>query len=172
MPVSSRDRPRHGFTVVELLIVVVILGILVVIAVPQLKGSAEDARATSLHSNLAVLRKSVEYYKSQHNGRFPGYPPAGGAPTASEFVNQSTLATSVDGATSMHATAEFNRGPYIKEMIPYNPINGLNTVLIVEDGVTFPPANDATGWIFKPEVGKIRANSIGTAPSGTLYYDF
>src|SRR5688500_9573513 len=163
---------QSAFTLVELLLVVVILGILAAVAIPQFADSSQEARASSLQSNLAVMRSAVEYYRSNHSGKYPGYPSAGGSPTAVITADQLTQASQANGATAAPGTAGYGFGPYIRERLPENPINGLNTVLIVADGAAFPAADDSTGWIYQPQIGKVRANSTGTAPSGRNYYDF
>ena len=76
-----------------------------------------------------------------------GYPAAGGAPTAAETANQLTLASKADGTTSEPGTAGFGYGPYIREALPENPINGLATVLVVADSDSFKAADNTTGWI-------------------------
>ena len=167
-----RTHPQAAFTLVELLLVVVILGILAAVAIPQFSDSSNEARASSLQSNLAVMRQAIEYYRTNHNGKYPGYPAAGGAPTAVEASNQLTLASRADGSTAAPGTAGFGFGPYLREAVPANPINGLATILIVADGDTFKAADDSTGWIYQPLTGRLRANSTGNAPSGKAYYDF
>lgn len=82
------------------------------------------------------------------------------------------MASRPDGSTAAPGTAGYGLGPYVRERLPDNPINGLNTVLIVADAAAFPAADDSTGWIFQPQTGRLRANSTGTAPSGRNYYDF
>ncbi len=165
-------KAESAFTLVELLIVVVILGILAAVAIPQFSDSTEEARASNLQSNLAVMRNAIEFYRTNHRGKYPGYPSGGGAPTASDATNQLTLASQATGATAAPGTAGYDYGPYIREQLPENPINGLNTILIVADAAAFPAADDSTGWIFHPKTGRLRANSTGTAPSGKNYYDF
>jgi len=167
-----QKHPESAFTLVELLLVVVILGILAAVAIPQFSDSSTEAKAASLQSNLAVLRQAIEYYRTNHNGKYPGYPSAGGAPTAGETANQLTLASKADGATAEPGTAGYGYGPYIRTALPENPLNGLNTVLIVADGDTFKAADSSTGWTYQPQTGRIRANSTGNAPSGKAYYDF
>ncbi len=167
----STARPS-GFTLIELLLVVVILGILAAVAIPQLADSSQEARASSLQTNLAVFRNAVEYYRTNHLGKYPGYPVGGGTPTSTLANDQLILASKADGSTAAPGTATFGFGPYIRERVPENPINGLNTIQIVLDGAAFPPADDSTGWIYQPQLGKVRANSTGTAPSGRNYYDF
>jgi prepilin-type N-terminal cleavage/methylation domain-containing protein len=169
----SDQRNTRGFTLVELLIVVVILGILAAIAIPQFANSSRDAQLTSLQTNLTVMRGVVDYYRLQHSSKYPGYPPEGGSPDPAVFVAQLTLASKSDGSTAPPGTAGFDLGPYLKEALPVNPINGLSTVKVLDDATAFPTAADgATGWIFKPLTGKLRANSTGSTPSGTAYFDF
>lgn len=167
-----RTHPQAAFTLVELLLVVVILGILAAVAIPQFSDSSTEARASSLQSNLAVMRQAIEYYRTNHNGKYPGYPSGGGAPTATDATKQLTLASKADGSTADPGTAGFGFGPYLRESVPENPINGLATILIVADADTFKAADDTTGWIYQPLTGRLRANSTGSAPSGKAYYDF
>jgi general secretion pathway protein G len=62
---------RRGFTLVELMIVVVILGILAAIVVPQFTEASSDAQQNSLTSNLRVIRGQIELYKMQHLSTYP-----------------------------------------------------------------------------------------------------
>jgi len=163
---------QFGFTLVELLIVVVILGILAAVAIPQFADSTEEARASNLQTNLAVVRNSIEFYRTNHRGKYPGYPVGGGTPTEALTVAQLTLASKADGSTAAPGTAGFDYGPYVRENIPENPINGLATLTVVADAAAFPAADDTTGWIYQPKTGKLRANSTAKAPSGKNYYDF
>jgi prepilin-type N-terminal cleavage/methylation domain-containing protein len=163
---------QAGFTLVELLIVVVILGILAAVAIPQFSDSVEEARVSNLQSNLAVLRNSLEFYRTNHRGKYPGYPSGGGSPTSAAALDQLTLSSKSDGSTAAVGTAGFDYGPYIREQMPENPVNGLATIKIVLDADAFPVADDTTGWTYQPKTGRIRANSTGTAPSGKNYSDF
>jgi general secretion pathway protein G len=106
-----RTPSESAFTLVELLIVVVILGILAAVAIPQFSDSTEEARATNLQSNLAVMRNSIEFYRTNHRGKYPGYPSGGGAPTAAEATNQLIQASQANGATAAPGTAGYDYGP-------------------------------------------------------------
>lgn len=163
---------KAGFTLVELLIVVVILAILAAVAIPQFTSSAEDAKASALQANLGVLRNSMELYKLQHSGKYPGYPNGAGDPTSALYTSQMLTASKADNSTAAVGTAGFPYGPYIKETLPANPVNGLNTVKVLIDATAFPGTpDDTTGWIYKPAIGKIRPNVTGVSPSGTNWFD-
>lgn len=63
-------KTRKGFTLVEILIVVVILGILAAIVIPQFSNASEEAKTSSLASNLQSLRSQIELYKIKE-GAYP-----------------------------------------------------------------------------------------------------
>ena len=66
-----RARVRKAFTLVEILIVVVILGILAAIVVPQFTSATQDAMAGNLQDQLTTLNNQLELYKARNNGRLP-----------------------------------------------------------------------------------------------------
>src|SRR5229473_8587221 len=69
---QSRTKSRQaGFTLVEILIVVIILGILAAIVIPQFTNASQDARKSSLVSQLQTLRSQIELYKLQHGDAIP-----------------------------------------------------------------------------------------------------
>jgi len=53
---------KKGFTLVEVLIVVIIIGILAAIAMPQYVGTIEKARSAEATSNVGALRSSMDRY--------------------------------------------------------------------------------------------------------------
>ena len=61
-----------GFTLIEILIVVIILGVLAMIIVPQINVSSGEARLNTLKTNLKTVRKAIELYYHQHNNTYPG----------------------------------------------------------------------------------------------------
>src|SRR5882724_8932128 len=62
---------KTGFTLVEILIVVIILGILAAIVIPQFTNASQDARESALLSQLQTLRSQIELYKLQHFDKLP-----------------------------------------------------------------------------------------------------
>src|SRR4051812_26875340 len=84
----ARDR-QSGFTLIEVLIVVVIMAVLAATIIPQFSSSATDAKESSAKFNLHSLRSQIELYKIHHNGLLP----------SALIVNQLTLGSDVTGAT-------------------------------------------------------------------------
>jgi general secretion pathway protein G len=153
---SLARRTQRGFTLVELLIVVIILGILAAVVIPQFNTISADAKESSLVSNLNTVRQAISLYRVQHMETYPGQ---GGW---SEFVTQLTTATNQDGTTGT------KYGPYLRTTFPVNPFTTTATGLTVATMPTSPTG--ATGWIYCTNSGEIRANNTGNAPSGAAYF--
>ena len=109
-------RKSHGFTLVEILIVVIILGILAAIVIPQFTNASNDARNSSVASTLQTLRGQIELFKIQH----ADVPPAA---TALAVV----LAGKTNTQDTTQAVATGTLGPYVQSF-PTNPANGWSTV--------------------------------------------
>ena len=62
---------RRGFTLVEILIVVVILGILASVVVPQFSNATNEAMAGNIKSQLRSLQNQIDLYISRNNGTHP-----------------------------------------------------------------------------------------------------
>ena len=66
-----RNTLRAGFTLVEILIVVVILGILAAIVVPQFTNATMDAQAGNLKAQLVSLQSQIELYRAKNQSLHP-----------------------------------------------------------------------------------------------------
>jgi general secretion pathway protein G len=157
-----RNRQRRGFTLVEVLIVVVILGILAATVLPQFTSADNDARESALIQNLQVLRSQIQLYQFEHNGKFP----ADGETDGTKVADALLLSSSADGTTGDPGTLPY--GPYIIGQLPANPYTGARDVRIVTDVAAATPDDDTTeGWIYNPATGRIKANSTALAGDGT-----
>ncbi len=137
------NRRNKAFTLVEILIVVIILGILAAIVIPQFTEASSDARESALSSDLQTVRSQLELYKVQHLDK---YPDDGGADGAT-FVNRLTSKTKQDGTVD----AGGSYGPYL-QTFPTNPFNDLATVEIeAGDGNL---GGGSHGWHFNSTTGR------------------
>ena len=136
-------RAKRGFTLVEILIVVVILGILAAVVIPQFTDASTTAKTSSLKTDLQTVRSQIQLYKVQHNDALPG------AGTAS-FTVAMTATTDVAGAAASSGTTY---GPYLQQ-IPTNSFDNSNTIT---EGTIAPPGTGA-GWYFNTSSGAFNAN--------------
>ena len=136
---------RNAFTLVELLIVVIILGILAAVVIPQFTDASSDARMSSLATNLQTIRGQIDLYRLQHNNTYP---------TLAGFVNQMSSKTDVDGTVNA-ASGKF--GPYLQR-IPTNPF----TVGGTGNDVTAGAAAANNAWNYVETTGVFTANDAGT----------
>lgn len=58
---------RKGFTLLELLIVVIVIGILATIAIPQFLSSIEKARVAKAKNALGLLSHAMKMYRAEHD---------------------------------------------------------------------------------------------------------
>jgi len=142
-------KAKGGFTLVEILIVVVILGILAAIVIPQFTEASSEAKLSSLCTDLQSVRSQIELYKVQHNDNFPGV--ADGTHTAGlGFQNSLIEGSNLFGETGT------DYGPYLQKF-PTNQFNDLDTVEI-EAGVAALGGGNC-GWHYDTDTGAFHADS-------------
>lgn len=141
---TRRATIRNAFTLVELLIIVIILGILAAVVIPQFSDASTDARLSSLMTNLQTIRGQIDLYKLQHNGSYPAL---------ATFVDQMTKKTNADG--TVNASGKY--GPYVQR-IPNNPF----TVGGTGNDVTNTAAAANKAWNYNETTGEFKANDGGT----------
>src|SRR5262245_21142464 len=66
------NKPK-AFTLIEILIVVVILGILAAIVIPQFTKASEDAQVGNVETQLQNIRSQIELYRVKNNGQYPDF---------------------------------------------------------------------------------------------------
>jgi general secretion pathway protein G len=139
----THTRTHKGFTLVEILIVVVILGILAAIVIPQFTNASESAKAGSMVSQLQTIRSQLELAQFNHGGIYPDL--SGG-------WTYMTTATDPFSTTAGAYTASDNDGdevgPYLQQA-PVNPFMRSSTV-----GAA---AADGVGWVYSQSTGQITA---------------
>jgi general secretion pathway protein G len=171
---SPTTMTHKAFTLIEILIVVVILGILATVVIPQFSNAGKEARENTLKDELRYLRIQIAVFKAQHRDCPPGYPNGDrtAAPTEAAFLAQMSKNTSEDCRTNDGATSVYKFGPYLSKM-PTNPISGLAAIKFVADADDLPAPDDTTyGWIYKPKTQQIIANSTGNDGNATPYVSY
>jgi general secretion pathway protein G len=145
---TARRTIKKGFTLIEILIVVIILGILAAIVIPQFTSASTEARQGNLKSQLQTLRSQIALYKLQHRDIAPSQ-------TSATFWNQLTQFSDDAGNVNAAKTAVFKYGPYYEAPV-VNPLTNSSTV-----GAAAGEAN--MGWAYDAATGKIKAMNSVTA---------
>ncbi len=152
-----RTRVSKAFTLVEILIVVVILGILAAIVIPQFTSASEEAQVGNIQTQLSTIRGQIELFRVRNNGRAPNLD-----------SNNTPFYELLCGRGNTHGLPETNlddveQEPYLKKA-PVNPRNKLDTVSVedsAEAARDAAAAGDAVslavGWFYDPNSGSIYA---------------
>ena len=164
---------RKGFTLIEILIVVIILGILAAIVIPQFTNASKEAKHSSLVTQVQSMRSQIALFKLQHNDYLPGQLAlvgSGGTFSQTDFWNQLTLFTDVTGATNATKTAQYDKGPYMQS-IPKNPLCPTQAAADdVEEAVMAAgvpsPATAVVGFIYDYGAGAGSGKIWGTDTDG------
>lgn len=143
---SYAHSSRRAFSLLELVIVVVILGILAAIAVPRMSRSATNAADNAVAANLAILRNAVDLFSTEHGG---AYPSVGNLPNA--LTQYSDVAGTTFGAAKDTGTGVIY-GPYVRDIppLPVGANKGKNTFTATLGG--------SFGWVYDASTGKITPN--------------
>lgn len=136
------NKKRSGFTLIEVLIVVVIMAVLAATIIPQFTTSTKDAEDSQIDFNLHTLRSQIELYKVQHQGSYPAI---------TNNLEALTVKTNADGTTTGTPTI----GPYLVE-VPVNGRTGSATVSASTTGTE----KTGGGWLYDATTGKIWADSV------------
>ena len=157
---------RGGFTLVEVLTVVVLLGILAVIVIPRFVGATDDSQEVLLTTDLAIARRQIALYIAAH-GKGPHLDEVGGV-RADEIGERMTGRTDPDGRLNASGAC----GPYLVRW-PANPFCDEAVARDVLVGLARrPPRNGKTGWYYSTATCILSVNSRqggeSTDPEGPL----
>lgn len=160
-------KSEQGFSLVELLIVIGIIGILSTIVIMNMRGSEQGAKESKLKANLALIRESLVAYHSDHGF----YPCTSGdwnnAGNVTRFKQQLTWFTSETGQVSQTRTTTYRFGPYLQEF-PENPfyegaatlatsvtIDRTNDRILEALQTAIASGNGNYGWYYEAKSGNV-----------------
>jgi len=147
-------RRTQGFTLIEILIVVIILGILAAIVIPQFSNATTASKTSGVQTTAQSLRGAVQLYYYQHNDTLP---------TATSFWTLMMTTTDANGNPYSSATSTTGPfGPYMQSI----PTNGLNSSSVVIDANVAPGGLTAStcGWEYDYNGGVGSGTVHGTGP--------
>ena len=152
-----RNRVSKAFTLVEILIVVVILGILAAIVIPQFTNASQDAQRGNIQTQLQSIRNQIELYRVKNNGVSPVLVGTGGpagtafsqlmTPPAGQQPYMRNLPGNPRVTTSANATA-CATGTYASN-------TALNDAAKAMD-----PSTATVGWIYDQVSGRFAATGF------------
>ncbi len=141
---------RRGFTPVELVVVVLILGIIAAVAAPRMFDTASMAKDNGLRQTLSVVRDAIELFRAQ-NGALPG-------------------------ADGTRATFKSDLAPYLRGSFPAGPVGpaeGDSRVFMSDSGAMNGSPNPSKAWKYQYPTGEFIFNYNGMSTDGvTNYGDF
>jgi general secretion pathway protein G len=144
-------RKQKGFTLIELVVVVMILGILAAVAAPKLLNTSSTAADNGLRQTLGVVRDAVERYAAEHAGQLPG-----------------------DAGTEADLKADIK--PYLRGEFPKCPVAGGNDLVKITPTAGAiageATATPAKSWHYNSGDGQFICNSqTPTKSDDSIMYD-
>src|SRR4051794_41127702 len=139
-------RKHKGFTLIELVVVVMILGILAAVAAPKLLGTSSTASDNGLKETLGVVRDAIERYAAENGGKLPG----------------TTVAT--------EAGLKADLLPYLR-VFPKSPLTSTSTVKIATAAGTMTPGGGEAWQYNKVDGGFICNSGANTKSDASVTYD-
>ena len=163
-------RRNRAFTLIEILIVVMILGILAAIVIPQFTNATGEAKKGSLVTQVQSLRSQIALFRLEHNDMIPGAAPllgAGATFNSDTFWNQMTQYSDPTGAVSTAKTTQYDKGPYM-QVVPKNPLCGgtPTQAATVEATINGAAATNLVGFIYDYQGGSGSGKIWGTNTDG------
>ncbi len=169
---------RRGFTLVELVLVVVIISVIAAIAIPRLTFGRERTVELNLKMSLRNLRQAIDMYAAEHGGNYPAqtgggdavFPPGG----SGTIMAHLTWSSNVEGEVVEFRDDAHPYGPYL-DKIPVNPVlDEKEDAIYCSENFGTPGMAPGFGWEYETLTGRIRANvlSFEVGSNGVPYFEW
>ena len=147
------DKNRAGFSLVELVVVVLILGILSAIAAPRFLDTSQTATDNGVRQTLSVIRTAIDTFAAKNGGALPG-------------------------GDGLQETFKADLGEYLRgDEFPICPVDAAryNEVRMMDSNDSTPPGAGGTvgthSWVYNYETGDFHINSQDLSADGVTTYD-
>ncbi len=132
-----------AFSLLELVLVIVILGVIAAIAVPRLSRAGSGAAESALAASLDILQSAVDRYEAEHLGQLPD---------PNRVMDQLLLYSNEAGDVVKQPGPQHVFGPYLRKLpvLPLGPNAGAS--------VLSDTAGPDVGWIYQPQSGRVYPN--------------
>jgi prepilin-type N-terminal cleavage/methylation domain-containing protein len=142
-----------GFTLIELVVVVMIFGIIAAIAAPRLMSTSGQASDGAVRQSLDVIRNSIDTFAAQHAGALPG-------------------------ADGQEATFKSDISAYLRGAgIPKCPVGAAKNDAVrmmagsASVASTISGTDTTQSWVYHYETGDFNVNSAETSADRSTTYD-
>ncbi len=139
------NRKSKGFTLIEMLIVIVVIAILALIVIPRLLGAGRKAKEATLRGDLHQLRNAVQQFEAD----------CGDYPASLDDLQGTGPAAGSSGGTGIALDVTAWQGPYLRTPdgnLPKDPFT-----------------DSSTSWSYTASTGDIASGSTLTAINGEAY---
>ena len=137
------NRKHKGFTLIEMLIVIVVIAILALIVIPRLLGAGRKAKEATLRGDLHQLRNAIQQFEADL-GDYPS--------DISQLMTQPADGTTGGGGIALDVNGW--QGPYLRTP---------------DGGLPKDPFTTAADWSYTGATGHIQSASTLTAINGEAY---
>ncbi|HAX61985.1 MAG TPA: hypothetical protein DCX95_05465 [Elusimicrobia bacterium] len=176
------SKKTNGFTLIELMIVVTIIGIIAGIAIPKFAEMMKRAKESATKGNLGICRTAVAFYYGGNEGLYPyrlsGDPPAVPLYELSGGVadqNWGVATGSPDGIYARGWSEELcsDFSPYIRTLpensVSPDPSKAVRSGVWNEPDSGNLPSGNYNGWFYCFRSGKVVVNNNGVDIKGEPY---